>query len=109
MVNGGVIRQHDMRESLPVHRLWIEYPVRLGKRQTAAALGGVDLAVETGTAAGVTGRADLLDADPDRVLIAIDAHLDDPLNVAGAFTFSPQRFAETAVIPGLPARNRLAE
>ena len=45
--------------------------------------------------------ADLLDLDPDRVLVAIDAHLDDALGVAGRLALLPQRAARAAEVPGL--------
>ncbi len=46
-------------------------------------------------------RPVLLDLDPDRVLVAIDPHLDDALGVAGAFALPPQRLARAREIPGL--------
>ena len=48
-----------------------------------------ELAVEAGAAASVAGSTSLLDPDPDRVLIAIDPHLDHALDLAGAFALSP--------------------
>ena len=49
-------------------------------------------AIEARAAAGVAGaRAGLLDLDPDRVLVAVDAHLDDALGVAGALALAPER------------------
>ena len=47
--------------------------------------------VEAGSPPGVAGsRSPLLDLDPDRVLVAVDAHLGDALGVAGAFALLPQ-------------------
>src|SRR6185437_11723645 len=54
-------RGRDAKPSFPVDRLRIEHPVRVHERQSRFALGGVDLAVETGVPAGVTRRAGLLD------------------------------------------------
>ena len=48
-------------------------------------------AVEARAAAGVAGAgACLLDPDPDRILVAVDAHLDDALDVAGALALAPE-------------------
>src|SRR5580704_4741470 len=38
-------------------------------------------AIKARAAAGVAGAGDLLDLDPNRVLVAVDAHLDDALGV----------------------------
>ena len=54
-------------------------------------------------------RALLLDLDPDRVLIAIDPHLDDALGVAGAFALLPQRLARARKIPRLAGLDRAPE
>ena len=49
-------------------------------------------AVEARAPAGVAGAGPcLLDLDPDRVLVAVDAHLDDALDVAGALALAPER------------------
>src|ERR1700689_3027752 len=58
--------------------------------------------IETRVAAGVTCATSLLNLDPDRVLVAIDAHLDDALKVAGAFTFAPEFAARPREVPRLP-------
>src|SRR3954453_1164016 len=57
----------------------------------------------------MTGRALLLDTNPDRILVAIHAHLDHTLGLTGTFALAPQRIAGAAEIPGLAARNRLAQ
>src|SRR5262249_59450470 len=69
----------------------------------------LDLPVETGTPPGVAGRADLLDTDPDRILIAVGAHLDDALGVPGALALAPERVARAAEIPGLARGDGLAQ
>src|ERR1700676_42150 len=58
-------------KSLPINILRVEQPLPIHERQPRPALARFDPAVETGLAAGVAGRAGLLDADPDRVLVAI--------------------------------------
>ena len=50
----------------------------------------------------------LLDLDPDRVLVAVDPHLDDALDVAGALALLPQRLARAAEVPGLAGLDRCA-
>ena len=57
----------------------------------------------------MTGGAGLLDPDPDRILIAIQAHLDHALGLTRRLTFSPQRVARPAEVPGVAARDRLAQ
>ena len=57
----------------------------------------------------MAGGAGLLNADPDRVLVAIGAHLDDTLDVTGGLALAPQRLAGAAEIPGFSARDRLAQ
>src|SRR5437016_4364768 len=54
-------------------------------------------------------RALLLDLDPHRILVAVDAHLDEPLRVARGLAFAPQPLARAAVVPGLAARDRLGQ
>ena len=66
---------------LPIDVGRIELPVRIHKRQSRAAVRRVDLAVEAGMPAGVAGSTHLLDPDPDRVLVAIHAHLDHTLGL----------------------------
>jgi len=62
----------------------------------APAIAWAHRAVEAGPSAGVARSACLLDPDPDRVLIAIQAHLDHALDMAGSFAFAPQRVAGAA-------------
>jgi len=64
-----------------VNRLRVEQSLRIHERQPHRALACLDLSVKTGAPAGVAGSTGRLDPDPDRVLIAIDADLDDPLDV----------------------------
>src|SRR5215204_7231098 len=64
-------------------------------------------AIETGAPAGVTGPCPaLIDLDPDGVLVAVDAHLDHALRVAGSRAFAPQFSARTAEVPGLAGLDR---
>src|ERR1700731_4538504 len=46
-------------------------------------------AIKARAAAGVAGAGDLLDLDPDRILVAIDAPLDDALGVAAGLALLP--------------------
>ena len=87
----------------------IEQPVRVDERQARGATDCVDLAVEARLPSGVTGSSRLLDANPDRVLIAVQPHLDHPLGVPGAFALAPQRVAGPAEVPRLAAFDRLAQ
>jgi hypothetical protein len=84
----------------------IEHLVGIHERQLRAAL---DLAVEAGATAGVTGRAGLFDPDPDRVLVAVHPHLDHALGVAGALALAPQRLTRAAIVPGLAAGDGFAQ
>ena len=52
---------------------------------------------------------DLLDPDPDRILIAVQAHLDHALDLTGSFALSPQRVAGAAEVPGLATGDGLAQ
>ena len=82
------------RTSLPlVDRLRVEQPRGIHERQLWTAFAFLDLAIEARFPTGVAGRTCLIDADPDRVLIAVDAHLDDALGLTRALAFSPQRIA----------------
>src|SRR3954452_5548210 len=114
MVNAGLIRiaSSALRVTaglLLVHRVRIEQSVRIDEDEPGAAVFGLDLAVEAGPAAGVTRRADLLDAEPDRILIAIGADLDHALGLTRGLTFSPQGIARAAEVPGLAGRDGLAQ
>src|ERR1022692_2282928 len=73
--------RNDDDNSLPINGLGIEQPVRIHKRQSRPALAFRHRAVEARAPAGVARRPGLLDADPDRVLIAIHPHLDDTLDM----------------------------
>src|SRR5450759_731032 len=95
-------RKRGMTRSLPVDRLRIEHLIRIHERQSRPALGSRHLAIEARAAAGVARGAGLLDQDPDRVLIAIQAHLDHALDMAGGLALSPQRIAGAAEVPGFP-------
>src|SRR4029077_18551215 len=57
----------------------------------------------------MAGAAHLLDLDPDRVLVAIDAHLDDALGVARGLALPPQHAARAAEIPSLPGGDGLRQ
>src|SRR6202044_3442728 len=92
-----------------VNSLRIELKIRIHERQPRTSVGRLDLAVEAGMPAGVTGRTGLFDADPDRILVAIGAHLDYALDVAGGFALAPQRLTRPAVVPGFAGRNGLAD
>src|ERR1700749_2071445 len=94
---------------LPIHGLRIEHLVSIDECQLRAAVAAVDLAVETRAPAGVAGSADLLDLDPDRVLVAVHPHFDHALGVAGALALAPQRVARAAEVPGFPAGDGLAQ
>src|SRR5713101_1750857 len=69
-------------KSLPVNRLGIEQLVGIDERQPCPALTRVDLAIKARAPAGVAGRTGLFDLDPDRVLIAVQTHLDHALDMA---------------------------
>ena len=69
------------RSSFPIDICRIELPIRIHERQLRTAIGGGDLAVEAGTPARVARGAHLLDPDPDRVLVAVHAHLDHALGL----------------------------
>src|ERR1700722_2948195 len=100
---------HYGGKSLPIYRLRIEQPIRIHKRQLRTGLAGGHGAGEAGGAAGVAGGSGLLDPDPDRVLIAIDPHLDHALDMAGAFALSPKRVTGATEIPGFPISDSLAQ
>src|SRR6516162_51734 len=67
-------------------------------------------AIEARAPPGVARAAPaLLDLDPDRVLIAIEAQLHDPLHVAGAFALAPEALTRAAEVPGLAGCDRVGE
>ena len=82
MVNGG-LRTSAGAVDYAVDIGRIEQPIRINERQSRYAVLTLDLPVETRASPGVTGSPDLLDLDPDRVLVAVHAHLDHALGVAG--------------------------
>src|ERR1700687_6000330 len=89
-----------------IRRLRIEHTlVAKFELDRAALLSERHRAIKTRSAAGVTGARHLLDLDPHRVLVAVDAHLDDTLSVAGRLALLPQRTARAAEIPRLAGRN----
>ena len=47
------------------------------------------------------GFADLVNFDKNRVLVAVDINLFDPLNVSAFFAFAPQLLTTTTVINGI--------
>jgi hypothetical protein len=64
---------------IAIHFFRIKDALAAEFERDGAALADRHRAVEAGGAAGMAGSAHLLDLDPDRVLVAIDAHLDDAL------------------------------
>src|SRR5262249_58047984 len=93
------------------HRVRIERPLAVAKLERhRPGLAQRHRAVEARAPAGVAGAGTLLlDPDPHRVLVAIDAHLDDALRVAGGFAFAPKGSTGAAEIPRLPGRDRLLQ
>src|SRR6516164_4400177 len=63
----------------------------LGPAQLALGRAERHGAIKTRPSSGMAGAGDLFDLDPNRVLVAIDAHVDDALRVAGGLAFFPQR------------------
>src|SRR4051812_16489737 len=106
MVNDGL---RNRRPSFAIDGARIEQAVRVDKGQADLAAPAFHLAVEAGASAGVAGRAHLLDADPDRVLVAVGAHLDHALGLAGALALPPQRVARAAEVPGFTGGDGLAQ
>jgi len=53
--------------------------------------------------------AGLLDADPHRVLVAIHAHLQHALDMAGGLALAPQLAARATVVPGLAGGDGLTQ
>src|SRR6266436_203813 len=101
-----------MEGSRPIDGLRIEQAPGVDERQLHAAfasraLARLDLAIEAGLPPGVACGPDLLDLDPDHILIAIGTHLDHALGLTGGLAFAPQRVARAAEIPGLAAGDGL--
>src|SRR5260370_30091077 len=51
----------------------------------------------------------LLHLDPNRILVAVEAHLHDPLHVTGGFALAPQALPRAAEVPSLAGRDRLGD
>src|SRR6516162_3540503 len=77
----------------------------LGPAQLALGRAELHGAIKTRPSSGMAGAGDLFDLDPNRVLVAIDTHVDDVLRVAGGLTFFPQRIARAAKIPSFAGGN----
>src|SRR5258708_16714178 len=94
---------------LRVHLRRIEHLLGVAEIEDQAAEIGLlerHRAVEAARPSGMAGAgADLLDAQPYGVLVAIDPHLDDALAVAGDLALLPQLLARAAVEPGLAGRD----
>src|SRR5262249_23544401 len=107
-VRGNPARATSGRTAIDGRR--IEYALRVDERKCRGAV--LVLAygtVEARPATGMAGRATcLIDSDPERILIAIKAHLDDPLHMAGGLALAPQRRARTTKVPRLSSVDGLA-
>src|SRR5689334_74598 len=65
-------------------------------------------AIEARGAAGMAGAgADLLHPDQQRILVAVDPHLDDALSVSRGLALAPELGARAAVVPRLAGGERL--
>src|SRR5262249_45225847 len=96
--------------AVAIDRLRIEGLVAFERKRHCAILAERHHAIEARAPAGVAGTGTvLLDLDPDRILIAIDAHLDNALSVAGLLALAPELLARAAVVPGVAGCNRLGE
>src|SRR5262249_25871637 len=73
---------------------------RLGDRRPVAVAGGAE---EAGAAAGVAGDALLVDAEQQRVAVAIEPQLDQALDLARGLALAPQPAARARPVAGLPA------
>src|SRR5579864_4354613 len=85
----------------PIRRLRIEHALVAEFERHSASLTERHGAIKARAAAGVASAGDLLDLDPHRVLVAIDAHFDHTLGVTGRLALLPQRAARAAEIPRL--------
>src|SRR5262249_39140134 len=95
--------------AFPVHRFRIK-DARVAKFELCLAelaLGRAERhgAIKTRPSSGMAGAGDLFDLDPNRVLVAIDAHVDDALRVAGGLALFPQRVARATEIPSFAGGN----
>src|SRR3989442_14651918 len=86
-----------------VQRRRVEYRVTIAEFQgDRARLPDRHRAVEARAPPGMASAGtSLLDLDPHRVLVAVDAHLDDALAVTGGLALAPQRPARAAEVPCL--------
>src|SRR5262249_38497037 len=112
MVNGGLTSAFGVipgRSSGLIDRLGIEQPFCIDESELCAALTHGHRAVEARMPTGMAGGAGLLDLDPDRVLVAVDAQFDHALCLAGSFALAPQRASRTTEIPGFATGNGLAQ
>ena len=91
--------------TVPIHRFRIEHAFVAELERDRASLAERHRTIKTGAAAGMAGAARLLDFDPDRILIAIDAHLDDVLGVTGGLALAPERVARAAEVPRCSRRD----
>ena len=64
-----------------IDRVRIEQFVRRDEFQAQVIFAGLHETVKAGVPAGMAGGSRLLDANPDRILIAIGPYLDHALNV----------------------------
>src|SRR5580692_5730438 len=85
----------------PIRRLRIEHALIAEFERHRPRFVERHRAIKARAAAGVAGAGDLLDLDPDSILVAVDAHLDDALGVAARLALLPQRAARAAEIPRL--------
>src|SRR5438270_7406628 len=81
------------------------------KFRAAGCSGGRDPPVEARAPAGVAAAAVAADPDlqEDGVLVAVDAYLDDALNLPARRPFAPKLGPRARPIPGLPGLERLGE
>ena len=101
MLTNGVLHACGRYYGAFVDRLRIEHALVAKFERDRAGFAERHRAIETRATAGMAGAAALLDFDPDRILVAVDAHFDDALGVAGGLALLPQRAARAAEIPGL--------
>src|SRR5262249_17715622 len=102
------INRHSLL--VAIHRLRIERLLAVERQRHRAVLAERHHPIEARAPAGVAGAgAVLLDLDPDRVLVAVDAHLDDALGVAGLLALAPELAARAAEVPGITRCNGARE
>src|SRR3989304_6716883 len=92
---------------MTVNGLRVELPLRVDEAERpAAARGGTerDHPIEAGSAPGWAGGLDArrLDLQPDRVLVAVGAHLDDALRVPALLALAPEAAARPRPIMCFP-------